>query len=281
MRTSGRCLRQLILSIGLLFTLIAVFPATSSPKAARITVSQEDVLRANRVSQEGDVAFGRKDFYTALIKYLEAVRLNPNSENMFNRLGITYTQLKFYDEAKGAFVRSMELNPKFPYAVNNLGSVFFAQRNLRKAERYFKKAINLKGDEASFHVNLGSLYIERKKPDKAMAEWRKSLALDPDVFSKSSAVSLTGAGNSSPKDRSFFVARLFAITGNVDLAIENVKLAITQGFSDVEAIEKQHDFDPIRKDPRFEEFIKDVSLLIRLQSKDGLPTDPSHHFPGK
>lgn len=281
MRISCRCLQQPILSIGLLFALIAAFQAGCSPKLARVTVSQADQLRANEVSREGDVAFSRKDFYAALIKYLEAVRLNPNSENVFNRLGIAYSQLRLYTEAKGAFLRSMELNPKFPYAVNNLGSVFFAERNLRKAEKYFKKAINLKENEASFHVNLGSLYIERKKSAKAMAEWRRSLALDPDAFSKSSAVSLTGAGNSSPMDRSFYIARLYATAGDVELAIENLKLAVAQGFSDVEAIKKQPDFDSIRKDPRFEAFMKEIELLIKLRSKVGLPAVPPSVFPNK
>jgi tetratricopeptide (TPR) repeat protein len=260
--------------IGLLLILTGVFSiACLHPKAARIAVTEEDALRANEASHDGDVAFGRKDYYAALIKYLEAVRLNPNSDNMYNRLGIVYSQLKFYEEAKGAFQRAIALNPKFSYAINNLGSVFFAQRNLKKAEKYFKKAISLKGSEAPFHMNLGSIYLERKKLDKAMAEWRKALALDPDILSKSSAVILTGGGSSSPKERDYFIARLYAAGGNVESAIASLKQAIADGFSDIEEIEKQHDFDPIRQDARFVEFMKEISLLIKLRSKVGLPEE--------
>jgi tetratricopeptide (TPR) repeat protein len=267
-----------ILSLGF-FLLIAGIPVIGSPsKKAQVRVSKEDVARANQALNEGDVAFSRKDYYAALIKYLEAVRINPQNEYLYNRLGIAYSQLKFYGEATTAFRRSMELNPKYSFAYNNLGSVFFAQRNLRKAEKYFKKAVNLKEDEASFHMNLGSLYLEKKKKDKAMAEWKRSLALDPDIFSKRSAASLASSGGSL-MERYYYLARIFASSGNAESTIENLKLAITQGFNDIESINKQRDFDPVRKDERFVEFMQNAALLIKLQSKVGLPVGESPGFP--
>jgi tetratricopeptide (TPR) repeat protein len=267
-----------ILSLGLFF-LIAGIPAIGSPpKKAQVSVSKEDIGRANGALSEGDVAFSRKDYYAALIKYLEAVRINPQSEYIYNRLGIAYSQLKFYGEAINAFRRSMKLNPKYSFSYNNLGSVFFAQGNLRKAEKCFRKAISLKEDEASFHMNLGSLYLERKKKDKALTEWQRSLALDPDIFSRRSAASLSSSGGSLT-ERFYFLARIFAASGNVESAIENLKQAIAQGFTDIDSINKQHDFDPVRKDERFIEFMQNAALLIKLQSKVGLPASESPGFP--
>jgi tetratricopeptide (TPR) repeat protein len=267
-----------ILSLGLFF-LIAGIPAIGSPpKKAQVSISKEDVERANGSLNEGDAAFSRKDYYAALIKYLEAARINSQSEYLYNRLGIAYSQLKFYGEATSAFRRSMELNPKYPFAYNNLGSVFFAQGNLRKAEKCFRKAISLKEDEASFHMNLGSLYLERKKKDKALAEWHRSLAIDPDIFSKRSAASLSASGGSLV-ERFYFLARIFAASGNAESAIDYLKQAITQGFTDIDSINKQHDFDPVRKDERFIEFMQNAVLLIKLQSKVGLPAGESPGFP--
>jgi len=274
-RKLGQHAQKQILSIGLIIVLTGVFSvACAGRKVVRVTVTEQDVLRANEASQEGDLAFGRKDYYAALIKYLEAVRLNPNNDNMYNRLGIIYSQLKLYEDARQAFEHALALKPKFAYAVNNLGSVYFAQGNLKKAEKFFKKAIHLKTDEASFHMNLGSIYLERQKIDDAMVEFRKSLALDPDILSKNSAVILPGSGSSeSPMKRFYFLARLYASAGNVEPAIENLKQAISNGFSDVEAIEKQHDFDSIRQDERFVKFMQEIALLIRLRSNVGLPAN--------
>jgi len=247
-----------------------------------MTITENDLLKASEVSQEGDLAFSRKDYYAALIKYLEAARLNPRNEALFNRLGITYSLLKFYDQASESFLRAMQINPKFPFAANNLGSVLFAQKNFKKAEKYFKKAIKIKEDEASFHMNLGSLYLEQKKHSKAMAEWRKGLALDQDVFTKSSTVSLTGGGSSkSPMERYFFLARLFASAGKAESALENLKLALTNGFSDINAIENQPDFNLIRQDPRFVEFMKNAPLLIKLRANVGLPEATPPPAPNK
>ncbi len=262
----------------MLFILGIILGICCAAKAPRVTVTPEDIARANEALNEGDIAFSRKDYYAALIKYLESVRANPNSDFAYNRLGIAYSQLKFYSEATSAFQRCIKLNSKYAYAYNNIGSVYFAQRNLRKAEKYFKKAVSLKDDEASFHMNLGSLYLERKKKDKAMAEWQKSLALDPDIFNKRSAASLSSSGSSS-MDRYYFLARLFAASGNAESSIENLKLAITHGFTDVEAINKERDFEPVRKDERFIEFLKNAALLIKLQQKVGLPASESPGFP--
>jgi tetratricopeptide (TPR) repeat protein len=245
------------------------------PKYVRQPVPQENVLRAKEIQQEGDIAFARGDHYAALIKYLEAMRLNPYDQYLLNRLGIAYAQLKFYNEAREAFQRAVDLDSKLAYAVNNMGSVYFAQQNLGKAEKYFKKAIRIKNDETSFHMNLAALYLEKKKPEKAMSEWKKALAIDPDAFDKTSSVSLGSSGRSSPMEKSYFVARLYASMGNVDLAIESLEQAFQYGFSDIESIEIEKDFNPIRKDARFVEFIENLSLLIRLRSKVGLPIETS------
>ena len=110
-------------------------------KVVRVEVPAENILRAIEVSQEGDISFARKDYYAALIKFLDASRLNPNSHAIMNKLGIAYSQLKYYSEAGAAFQRTIVLNRKFAYAYNNLGTVYFATGDRTQAEQYFKKAI--------------------------------------------------------------------------------------------------------------------------------------------
>ncbi len=238
-------------------------------KVVQVRVTDEDILKANSAAQEGDLAFNRKDFYSALIKYLESSRYNPNNAFVFNKLGIAYLQLKYYQEAVTSFTRSINLNPKYPSAYNNLGSAYFAQKDLKKAEKYYKKALNMKNDEASFHMNMGSLYFERKKYEKGMEEWRKGLALDRNVL-RNSAVSLVG-NSASSAERRYFMARLMATSGEVDLTIEYLKQAITDGFTDIDAIRKQPDFDHVRQDKRFIDFMENAEVLIKLREKVGLP----------
>src|SRR5262249_21785391 len=135
--------------------LVSVLLAGCRPAVVRTPVPSEKILSANEAAREADIAFARRDFYAALIKYLEATRSNPNSEYIYNKLGITYSQLQYYPEATNAFERAIALNSKYAYPYNNLGSVYFATSDKAKAERCFRKAISLNPDVASFHVNLG------------------------------------------------------------------------------------------------------------------------------
>jgi tetratricopeptide (TPR) repeat protein len=274
----GKRLRALSAFLSIVFA--GLIAAGCSPKVVRVPVSSEDLIRSNEVSKEGDIAFARKDFYAALIKYLEASRLNPNNEYIFNRIGISYSQLNYYQEAAAAFNRSIALNSKYPYSVNNLGSVYFALKDLKKSEKYFRKAVSMNRDEPSFHMNLGTLYFEKKDYGKAMVEWRRGLALDPEILSKSSSNSLIG-GSTPSRERSYFMARLHASAGNVPRVIEHLERAFTEGFTDIEAIQKEPDFDPVRKDERFVEFMKNLELLIKLKSSGAQEGEATPAPPGQ
>ncbi|NLT68490.1 MAG: tetratricopeptide repeat protein [Acidobacteria bacterium] len=269
--TAGRPRAKAILVT--LLMVAACIPLLACHKAGvyRIPVSDADILRANEISQEGESAFRRKEYYAALIKYLESVRINPNNEYVYNRLGMAYSQLRLFDDAVAAFERAIALNQKYPYPYNNLGAVFFARRDLKKAEKHFKKAVKLREDEATFHMNLGSVYLERKKPEKAIAEWRKALALDPASLSgDASAVMLSGGGRSM-RERSYYVARVRASLGDAAGAVESLKEAVSLGFDDIAQIKRERDFDAIRHDERFARFMEELPLLIRLRSGVGLP----------
>jgi tetratricopeptide (TPR) repeat protein len=268
-RTTKRHPHRKILTTGLFLVFIFIFSIDCFPKEVRVPVSPENALKATEVASEGEKSAERKDYYAALIKYLEAYRLNPNSEHLSNRLGIAYSQLSLYGEAMQAFRRAMALNKKFSYPYNNLGSVYFAQKNYRQAEKYFKKAISLNGKEASFHLNLGSLYLEKKKRDSAMAEWRKAFALDPNVFTKRGIANVS-SGGSSLMERYFFLARIMAASGNLEAALENLKLAFNNGYTNIEEINKNPDFDFIRNDQRFDQFLQDVAIWLKFQPKDDI-----------
>lgn len=253
---------RLLLAASLLLSLLPA--GCLQPKVVLVEVPAEDILRANEVSQEGDLAFARRDYYAALIKFLEASRLNPNSYAIMNKLGIAYSQLKYYSDAGTAFQRAIALNPKFAYAYNNLGTVYFATDDRSKAEKLFKKAIALKEDVASFHINLGTLYFERGRYEKGMAELRRGLILDPGIGGRGEGMALAPSpSKGSSNEKSYFMARVYASMGDVDRAVESLKQALSAGFTDIDAIRKEPDFDKIRQDTKFIAFMQQATLITR------------------
>jgi len=260
----GSLARRIITSALTLF-LLSVSAGCWQASVRVPTVSPEDVKKSIETANEGDVAFAHKDFYASLIKYLEACRLNPNSEYLYNKLGITYSRLKFYPQAIEAFSRSINLNPKYPYSYNNMGTVYFAEANKKRAEGYFKKAISLKNDEASFHINLGNLLWQKKNQEKGLVEIKKGLSLDPDILKKSEGEGLAAMTSQKKTWKDYyFTARLNASQGNVDRAVESLMQALTAGFTDLEALRIEHDFDPIRQDEKFVAFTKYAAQLLKL-----------------
>jgi len=244
--------------------ILIVIAVGCKPAVVRVPAAQEEIIRANARALEADVLFARQDYYAALIKYLEAGRLNPNSEYIYNKLGITYSRLKYYAESIAAFNRSIGLNPKFSYSYNNMGSVYFATNNKKKAEVYFRKAISLKNDEASFHFNLGTLLFERKKYDKGLQELRKGLSLDPDIIKKSSNASLEApVAQKNSAEKCYFMARFFAAMGDAERAVENLQQALSNGFTNLEALRTEKDFDPIRQNEKFTAFMKYAAQLLK------------------
>lgn len=254
---------QHVLSLGAAI-LAGAFLIGCAPAVVRVKVPPENVIKANEAARDADLAFARRDYYAALIKYLEASRYNPNSEYIQNKLGIAYSQLKYYPQASAALQRAIGLNAKYPYAYNNLGTVYFAASDTRNAEKYFKKAIGLNSKVASFHINLGTLYFEKGKFDKAIAEFRTGLALDPDIMNKSEGISLAAPGSrASDPRKAYGLARIYASMGDVGKAVESLQQALNAGFTDIEAIRNEPDFDPIRKDEKFIAFMKTASLLTK------------------
>ncbi len=238
----------------------------------RVPVSPENIRLANAAAIEGEAAIGRKDYYAGLIKYLEASRYNPNSEYIFNKVGICYSRLQYFGDAITAFNRSIGLNPKYAYSYNNLGSVYFASDNRKKAESYFRKAISLNGNEASFHINLGTLYFENGKYEKGLEELRRALRLDPEIMKRSEGAGLAAATNQkNTAEKNYFMARVYASTGNAERAVENLELALKEGFTNLDALLKENDFDPIRKNEKFIEFMKQARQLLGPEKKLAVP----------
>lgn len=155
------------------------------------------------------------------------------------------------------------LNPKYPYAFNNLGTVYFAQDDKRNAEKCFRKAITLNPGIASFYINLGTLYFEWKRPEKGMAALHKALEIDPDVLTKPDTISLAAGGSLNPSERAYLHAKVYASIGDAERSVQHLQIALNAGFTNIEALRTDKDFDPIREDERFVSFLKTAALLVK------------------
>jgi tetratricopeptide (TPR) repeat protein len=243
----------------LLLLAILVFPSCGGPeRIQKLSVPRENVLQAYRLMAEGDQLALAGQAHFSLLKYLDASRLNPYHEVIFNKLAIAYTRLSQFRQAGEAIDRSIRLEPDYAFAYNTKGIIHLANEFTQSAIGSFKKAIQLKPEEAHFYVNLGHAYLRAEKYEEGFKTYQMALQLDPEILGKSDAIELSYQDQQEASSERFYqMARIFAELGDKTVCLDYLGKALSAGFSDGRRLMGDAAFEQFRDDA---EFIDLVSL---------------------
>ncbi|MDA2934562.1 tetratricopeptide repeat protein, partial [Acidobacteria bacterium AH-259-D05] len=225
-------------------------------RISKLPVPRENVLKAYRLMAEGDelALAGRPHF--ALLKYLDASRLNPYHEVIFNKLAIAYSRLNQFRQAEEAVKRSIRLEPDYAFAHNTRGIVHLANQYHKQAIGSFKRAIKLRPEEANFYVNLGHAYLRDDKYEEGLRTYRRALELDPEILGKSDVIELSyQSPQASSPERFYQMARIFAELGDKEVCLEYLGKALSAGFSDGRRLMRDAAFERLREDTEFMDLI--------------------------
>ena len=148
--------------------------------------------------------------------------------------GITYKKLQRYDAAEEAYHKAIELDPEYAAAYSNFGILLRTQKRYDEAEKAFQKAIEL-------NENFNS-YL-------AIASISKQLNKDfpPDYIDK--------AHQLMPVDDWYNRACLESVTGDFELAFENLKRAAKRDRFNPAWAWEDPDLQWIRDNSRFTEIV--------------------------
>jgi tetratricopeptide (TPR) repeat protein len=216
------------------------------------------------LEKSGDELRAAKAYFDAQDCYEAAIRKNPRSAELYNKLGITELMATHFEDARKNFDRAIKLDPRYAEAYNNLGVVEYVQRRYSKATKEYEKAIRSSPNDASYFSNLGTAYFSRKKWAKATKAYEHALSLDPNVFSHASQVGIAGQ-ISSPADQarfSYLLAKLYAKDGLTDRSLQCLRRAMEEGYKDVNEVYKDAEFATLRKDPRFAQLMASRPVVI-------------------
>ncbi len=247
----------------LLMTVVVLAACGGPERIVKLPVPREDVLHAYRLMAEGDEMALAGQSHFALLKYLEASRLNPYHEVIFNKLAIAYSRLQQFLQAEKAAERAIRLEPGYASAHNTIGIVYLANRSNKRAIRSFQEAIRLKPEEANFYVNLGQAYLKDEKYKECLSTYQKALELDPDILDNADVIELTPQSTEVvTEERLYQMARVFAELGNKQACLEYLGKALSAGFSDGFRL---------MSDTAFEKFYDDAEFmsLIALYGIEG------------
>ncbi len=152
-------------------------PAVPNPKIT-------EQKKANDFYLTGRSQFDAGDVRGSVESYLQSIKLEPGSAEVFLNLGHAYLKLEKDREALKAFQESVKLNPDVAEAQYGLGFVNFRTNRFKSAAEAFKKATTLSPQMAKAHYGLSLAYQELGNEEGLIEEYRILERLDPSLALK-------------------------------------------------------------------------------------------------
>ena len=229
-------------------------PAFEPQPAAKPTAS-ETANPPLTPEGRGDVFMARKMYREAIESYEQAPQ---NSAIVWNKLGIAYHQMMQLDAAMKRYRHAIRLDRKYPEAINNLGTVYYAEKNYGRASSCYKRALKLAPNAASIYSNLGTAYFAQKRYKQAWEAYNTAFQLDPEVFEHRSTYGVLLQERTVEERARFhyYLAKIYASKGQKDRALEYIRKALEEGFTDRKKLLQDPEFAAMRDLPEFKELLK-------------------------
>jgi tetratricopeptide (TPR) repeat protein len=207
--------------------------------------------------QLGDSLLAQKRYQAAIEAFK---KVSPESADVWNKMGISYQMMFNVDEAERCYERSLKLNPKNARVLNNLASVYDAHKELSNAERLYHKALRYEPKSAMILRNLGTNLLAQHKYKKGWEDYQAALAIDPDVFGDNVGPRIDNPASIQERGAmNYYMARGCVRAGQNDRAIEYLRMALNEGYTNPKKIQADSEFAILHGNPAFE-------LLLASQS---------------
>lgn len=235
--------------------------ARSAPRAQTIPAATI-AAPLNEVTPEqlGDALMIHQRYQAAIDAYRNAP---PDTARIWNKMGVAYQLMFDNHDAERCYRKALKLDPKNAKVLNNLGSVYMQLKLYPSAEHIYRQAIHLNPQSALFRKNLGTAYLAEGKYKKGWKEYESALALDSSVFSR-----ITGMRVENPaslRDRgamNFYMAKSCAHAGLFPLAVEYLRLALNEGFTNPKKILADVELSRMRIAPEFQQLMASQGVYL-------------------
>ena len=127
----------------------------------------------------GNALYALKRYDESVIKYLQAIDLEPDNSTYYSNLGGAYQKMGEEELAQEAFDQAMALNPNYDTAYNKQGDLLYAEGEYAEAAEQYLQAIAIEPGKALYHLNLAKAYNQMGEYDLADDEYRTAVELDP------------------------------------------------------------------------------------------------------
>jgi tetratricopeptide (TPR) repeat protein len=236
----------------------SVLPAS---RTASQTVAVKEVSQAAHLELEsalppeavGDALMLHQRYQAAIEAYRQA---SQDSPAVWNKMGIANQMMFNLVEAVRCYQASLKLNPDNPHVLNNLGTVYQSQKRYEDAERMYRRTIRLEPGSALAYKNLGTALLVQHNFKKGWEAYRTALSLDPQIFLERTSPKVSDPGSAQDRGAmNYYMARGCVRAGMNDCAIDHLRRALNEGFTDEKKIQADSEFAGLRGDPAFDHLL--------------------------
>lgn len=220
-------------------------PSTDTPSTTGLPVITPEV--------NADLMVAHQRYGDAIAAYK---KLTPQTAEIDNKIGMAYQRLSMYADARYYYTRAIKTDRKFAAPYNNLGTIEYHDRNNKHAERLYHRSIKINPSIAPFWSNLGSVYLAEKKYHDGAEAYQRAFVLDPSIFDD---IAINGihefSSNEDMAKMYICFAGIYAQAGLKAEAVDYLRKALLEGFSDKKALHQDQEFAGLRGDPAFEKLL--------------------------
>jgi tetratricopeptide (TPR) repeat protein len=225
--------------------------SASQPRAAAPTLQPTP-------EEAGDALEGHQRYQAAIEAYKQAP---DNSPELWNKMGIAYQMMFNLKDASRCYQRSLKLNPKNASVLNNLATVYDSLKQFSDAERIYRKALKIDPTSALILKNLGTNLLAQHRYKKGWEDYKAALAIDPRIFENTGSPRVENPASAQDRGAmNYYMARGCIRAGETDRAIEYLRMALNEGFTNPRKLEADSDFASLHGLPAFEQLLASERL---------------------
>jgi len=201
----------------------------------------------------GDLYLMRQRYQAAIAAY----KLDPSpSADVWNKMGIAYQMMFNLQEAGRCYQASVKLNPKNGHALNNLATIYDSLKQYGPAERLFRKALKADPRSALTYKNYGTDQLSQHKYQKGWELYQAALAIDPKIFRQTENPRVGNAAKVEDLGAmNYYMARGCARSGLNERAIDYLRKALNEGFTNPKKVVADIEFAGLLGTPAFQELL--------------------------
>lgn len=132
----------------------------------------------------GDIHCELGEYKEALNVYASGLRYSPNDYDLLFSMGIAYTMLNDFQNAKICYEKAATVNNLLFKAYYNIAQINLISNDLDEAEKYFTKTLEDEELEADAYYHLGKIYMLRGDYENAVKFVNLAIQLDNNYIKK-------------------------------------------------------------------------------------------------